>query len=93
MPFWDRGAAALLVVAVAFTRLHDYGACCDAGGQEERLAYNPSLLAVCRAKRDTLLLIQPPDYLQTHRTSHQARKKQQQKIAARIPTRCDYFIS
>ena len=29
MPFWDRGAAALFVVAVAFTRLHDNIACCD----------------------------------------------------------------
>ena len=30
VPFWDvKGAAALLVVAVAFTRLHDYSACCD----------------------------------------------------------------
>ena len=28
----DRGAAALLVVAVAFSRLHDYGACCDEAG-------------------------------------------------------------
>ena len=41
--FWDKtGAAALLVVAVAFTRLHDNCACCDAGGQEEGLAYKSS---------------------------------------------------
>ena len=34
--FWDKtGAAALLVVAVAFTRLHEYGACCDVEGQGE----------------------------------------------------------
>ena len=42
VPFWDRGAAALLVVAVAFTRLHDYDACCDAVGQGERLEYKSS---------------------------------------------------
>ena len=27
--FWDRGAAALLVVVVALARLHDNIACCD----------------------------------------------------------------
>ena len=29
VPFWDRGAAALLVVVVALARLHDNIACCD----------------------------------------------------------------
>ena len=50
VPFWDRGAAALFVVAVVFTRLHDYSACCDE--TVSKLCFAIILQTVCFSLRE-----------------------------------------